>query len=94
MSILDRTLAHIGETGTPVLAWAQVDGEVVVVLDKGIQGCPKYRVPLSLIPEPAPEPGPEPEGDEYVCAGCGRVFDTERGVLTHARYCTAGDEEE
>jgi hypothetical protein len=90
--LLDRALAHVGEAGTPVLGWSVRDGEVVMVLDKGIKGCPKYRVPLSLLPEPAAEPEPE----AYWCAACGREFGSLAALVTHGRFCAAaeGDEEE
>ena len=31
--------------------------EAVVIVDNGIKGCPKYRVPLSDLPEPVTEAG-------------------------------------
>lgn len=27
----------------------------------------------------------------FVCVGCGRVFDSEKGLKSHARYCGGGD---
>jgi hypothetical protein len=74
---LQETLEYLGESEGDVLAHGlSEDGlEYVVVLDKGIKGCPKYRIPLDVLlnrPEEAavvenlepvddPEPVVEPE---------------------------------
>lgn len=45
-------------------------GEIIVIVDRGIAGCPKYAIPLAElppipapvnIPKPKPEPPSEPE---------------------------------
>lgn len=54
--------------------------------------------PVEPDPEPDadPEPAadPEPESEVYVCADCGRDFDTERGLSVHQRYCDILPDEE
>lgn len=35
----------------------------------------------------------EASGEELVCAGCGKAFDSKRGLQTHARYCKPQNEE-
>lgn len=59
--------------------------EFHVVVNRGIEGCPKYRIPLADLAEL----------ETHTCSGCGREFDSERGLTTHRRYCDeAADEEE
>lgn len=99
---LDRALQYIGADRGDVLAHARAGNEYVIVLDLGIKGCPKYRVPLSDLPELEPEPKPEPEPEAepepepavYVCDHCGREFDSARGLAIHLNYCDAIEEEE
>lgn len=98
---LARALQHIGADEGDVLAHRldEKAGEYVLVLDYGIKGCPKYRVPLAALPElegtPDPAPEPEPEPEMYVCDGCGREFDSERGLAMHqSRWCEALQDEE
>jgi hypothetical protein len=63
---LQRALEYLDAVGVKVLVGRldEANREYVVVLNKGIQGCPKYRIPLAALkdaPKPKPEPIPEPE---------------------------------
>ena len=49
---LQRALQQLGAAEGEVLAHSVNDTEIVIVLDKGIQGCPKYRIPLDKLAEP------------------------------------------
>lgn len=58
---LDRACKHLGVDKGSVLAHGpSADDHYVVVMDYGIKGCPKYRVPLSQLDEPEVLPEPEP----------------------------------
>jgi hypothetical protein len=64
---LERTLTKLGfAADVNVLAHGlSADGlEYVVVLDKGIEGCPKYRMPLADLSEAAEVVEVEPEPAE------------------------------
>jgi hypothetical protein len=54
---LQRALIKLDATEGDVLAHGlSADGlEYAVVLDKGIKGCPKYRIPLVDLPDSAPK---------------------------------------
>ena len=56
---LDLACIYLGIEGEKVLDYAITADEVVVVVDNGIKGCPKYRIPLSELIT-ATEPQPEP----------------------------------
>ena len=49
---------YLGVDAGSVLSHKQYEDEIVLIVDKGIEGCPKYRVPLSLLEAPPlPVPG-------------------------------------
>lgn len=51
-----RALKQLGASEGEVLAHSLTDTEIVIVLDKGIKGCPKYRIPLNTLQGPEVEP--------------------------------------
>lgn len=71
---LDLALKYLGVKKDECLVLRESEDEVIVVVDKGIAGCPKYviprsklvevDVPLPFTEEPIPEPEPEPEEPE------------------------------
>ncbi len=60
MSYLKRVCDLLGENIDDVVNYRVEGDEVVLVVCHGIRGNPKYRIPLSDLPELEPE-GPEPE---------------------------------
>jgi hypothetical protein len=51
---LARAIEYLGvEPGAVINPRVEGD-EYVVIVDKGIAGCPKYRIPLSKLNEPVP----------------------------------------
>jgi hypothetical protein len=61
---LARAIEYLGaEPGEVVKHRVQGD-EYIVILDKGIAGCPKYHIPLSKLDEPAPVPAIAVEADD------------------------------
>jgi hypothetical protein len=68
---LDLALVYLGVDRGQCLVLRETADEVVVVVDNGIAGCPKYIIPLSKLhtlekvqlplAEPEPEPVMEPE---------------------------------
>ena len=62
MDYLSAACRKLGLTAAQVLAHTLYATEIVLVVDRGIAGCPKYRIPLAeltAVPEPltaAPEP--------------------------------------
>lgn len=95
---LERACEHLNIDANSVLKSRHEDDEIVIIADYGIGGVKKHRVPTSLLHPPAPEPESEPEQEPegHVCEGCGREFDSDRGLSVHQRYCSelAADEEE
>lgn len=56
MDLLKIACAKLGAASDQVLVHRIEDGELVLILDRGIAGCPKYYIPLiDLQPEPEPE---------------------------------------
>lgn len=59
---LDLALEYLGVDKGSCLVLRETEDEVIVVVDKGIAGCPKYKIPLSEltvmkdVPLPIPEP--------------------------------------
>ena len=69
MNYLTLACAYLGIAATQVLASAEKETEIVLVVDNGIAGCPKYTIPLELlheIDEPEPEIPPEVEMEAEV----------------------------
>ena len=70
---LDLAVDYLGVTKEQCLVLREVEGQVIVVVDNGILGCPKYVIPISEltiknVPLPfdeEPEPEPEPEEEEF-----------------------------
>lgn len=98
MSDLENACNHLEIEAEQVVAHHEEDGQLVLLVNYGIGGVKRHRVPLP-VPEPELEPEPEPEAEEpgaegHVCERCGREFDTERGLSTHQRYCDPLGEEE
>lgn len=99
---LARALKLLGADEDDVLKHRLQGDEYIVILDLGIKGCPKYRVPLAQLPELGPpvvvEETPDDEGEihVHVCGYCLREFDSARGLTVHqSRFCDAlRDEEE
>lgn len=64
---LQAAVRRLEITAAQVLSWRVYKNEIVLVVDRGVAGCPKYRLPLSelVVPEsetePAPASEPEPE---------------------------------
>ena len=59
--ILDAACEYVSCTAGQVLKYRVEDGCAVLVVDRGVAGCPKYKVSLTdLAEKPAPEPAPEP----------------------------------
>lgn len=84
MSDLKRAAA-LFEAGEEQVVKHRYEGDsLVLLIDYGIKGTKKYRVPLSDLVEP----------EQYVCEGCGREFGTPQGKAAHQRFCDALDEEE
>ena len=48
---LKAACEHLKVEGTAVLSHRVTDEEIILVVDKGIAGCPKYRLPLSALPD-------------------------------------------
>ena len=89
MNDLTRACDHL-DIGEEQVVKHRYEGITLVLLvNYGIGGVKKYRIPLA---ELEPEPEPEPEPEQYTCGGCGRSFDSERGLSIHQRYCDALDE--
>lgn len=58
---LTRACDHLGVDPSSVLSHRIGAGEIVLVVDKGIKGSPKYTIPLSTLdtaPEPAQDDAP------------------------------------
>lgn len=68
MNYLTLACEHLGITAAQVLASAEKETEIVLVVDNGIAGCPKYRIPLELLHEKV-EPEPEMPPDLPAQAG-------------------------
>ena len=60
---LARAVEYLGAEPGEVLKHRVQGDEYIVILDKGIAGCPKYRIPLSKLDEPAPAVTPDYDDD-------------------------------
>jgi hypothetical protein len=60
MDYLKAACEHLEVESTAVLAHHIGEDSIVVVVDRGIAGCPKYTIPLSeLTAVPSAEPQPD-----------------------------------
>jgi hypothetical protein len=50
---LGSACKYLGVDKGSVIKHRQEDDVYIVIVDKGIEGCPKYRIPLSKLVEPA-----------------------------------------
>lgn len=84
MSDLNRACDQLGAGVEQVVKHRYEEGALVLLINYGIKGIKKYRVPVADLAEP----------DVYVCEGCGREFDTPQGKGAHQRFCDVLVEEE
>lgn len=53
---LDRAIEYLGVDKGSVIKHRVQGDDYIVIVDKGIKGCPKYRIPLSQLQEPEAPP--------------------------------------
>ncbi len=61
---LENACEYLGIDKGDVIKHRVQGDEYIVIVDKGIKGCPKYHIPLSQLEKPEPvleEPEPDPE---------------------------------
>lgn len=55
---LQAACAYLGVEVGQVLSWKVYEDKVVLVVDKGIAGCPKFNVNRAMLEMPAPQVPP------------------------------------
>lgn len=76
--VLERACAKLGVSPEQVLKHRLEGDSLVLVVDNGIAGCPKFTIPLSDLPEPQAEQ-PKEENNDAITSSARRSNRGRRG---------------
>lgn len=81
LDYLEWACAHLGLDDEKILKWGIRGGDIFVILDMGIKGCPKYVVPLTSLDDK--RAAAEAELDALLAVAGDTLTDEERLVLSN-----------